>query len=337
MPPDDIYDLQIARRRAVHLDRPAVDADGHATAGMVDLNRAGWARGAQRLAAGDAPPARLRHDAGRAVHAQREPRLRRAHVARSIDERREAYADPAWRDEAAHRWDDRHRPDAPLGHLRDRREPGPPRARWAAASTRSPPSAAAGPFDVLLDIALDEPDLMLRVRCILANDDVDEVGRLLHEDHCTLGLSDAGAHVGPAVRRPAGHRPARQLGARARHHEHRGRGPQAHPGPGRPVRPRRPGRAPRPGRGPTSSCSIPPPSPPGPIRRVADFPAGSERLTADAPSGVRHVLVNGVPDPRRREAGRGRWPRSARRSRSRLTRPVRLPLFPASLPVGEDQ
>jgi len=34
---------------------------------------------------------------------------------------------------------------------------------------------------------------------------------------------------------------------------------------------------------------------PGPVRRIADFPAGSERLTADAPSGVRHVLVNGVP------------------------------------------
>ena len=34
---------------------------------------------------------------------------------------------------------------------------------------------------------------------------------------------------------------------------------------------------------------------PGPIRRVADFPAGSQRLTADQPEGVRHVLVNGVP------------------------------------------
>jgi N-acyl-D-aspartate/D-glutamate deacylase len=34
---------------------------------------------------------------------------------------------------------------------------------------------------------------------------------------------------------------------------------------------------------------------PGPIRRIADFPAGSERLTADAPVGVRHVLVNGEP------------------------------------------
>ena len=34
---------------------------------------------------------------------------------------------------------------------------------------------------------------------------------------------------------------------------------------------------------------------PGPLRRVRDFPAGSERLTADAPTGVRHVLVNGTP------------------------------------------
>ena len=34
---------------------------------------------------------------------------------------------------------------------------------------------------------------------------------------------------------------------------------------------------------------------PGPLRRLADFPAGSERLTADQPTGIRHVLVNGTP------------------------------------------
>jgi hypothetical protein len=34
---------------------------------------------------------------------------------------------------------------------------------------------------------------------------------------------------------------------------------------------------------------------PGPIRRVRDFPADSERLTADHPSGMRHVVVNGTP------------------------------------------
>ncbi len=34
---------------------------------------------------------------------------------------------------------------------------------------------------------------------------------------------------------------------------------------------------------------------PGPTRRLRDFPAGGERLTAEQPIGVRHVLVNGVP------------------------------------------
>jgi len=34
---------------------------------------------------------------------------------------------------------------------------------------------------------------------------------------------------------------------------------------------------------------------PGPTRRVRDFPAEAERLTAEEPTGVRHVLVNGTP------------------------------------------
>jgi N-acyl-D-amino-acid deacylase len=34
---------------------------------------------------------------------------------------------------------------------------------------------------------------------------------------------------------------------------------------------------------------------PGPVRRVRDFPGDAERLTADQPVGMRHVLVNGVP------------------------------------------
>jgi N-acyl-D-amino-acid deacylase len=33
---------------------------------------------------------------------------------------------------------------------------------------------------------------------------------------------------------------------------------------------------------------------PGPIRRVRDFPANGERLTADAPTGVDRVIVNGA-------------------------------------------
>ena len=34
---------------------------------------------------------------------------------------------------------------------------------------------------------------------------------------------------------------------------------------------------------------------PGPTRRVRDFPADAERLTAEEPVGVRHMLVNGTP------------------------------------------
>ena len=34
---------------------------------------------------------------------------------------------------------------------------------------------------------------------------------------------------------------------------------------------------------------------PGPVRRVRDFPADTERLTADQPQGIHHVVVNGSP------------------------------------------
>jgi len=34
---------------------------------------------------------------------------------------------------------------------------------------------------------------------------------------------------------------------------------------------------------------------PGPQRRLRDLPANGERLTAEEPSGMRHVLVNGTP------------------------------------------
>jgi N-acyl-D-amino-acid deacylase len=34
---------------------------------------------------------------------------------------------------------------------------------------------------------------------------------------------------------------------------------------------------------------------PGPLRRLVDFPADGERLTADQPVGMTHTLVNGVP------------------------------------------
>jgi N-acyl-D-amino-acid deacylase len=44
---------------------------------------------------------------------------------------------------------------------------------------------------------------------------------------------------------------------------------------------------------------------PGPIRRITDFPADGDRLVADSPSGLRHVLVNGTPI---RQAHQPTWP-----------------------------
>ena len=46
----------------------------------------------------------------------------------------------------------------------------------------------------MCEIAVDE-DLTTRFRAYIANDDVDDVGRLLMHDHVALGLSDAGAHI----------------------------------------------------------------------------------------------------------------------------------------------
>jgi N-acyl-D-aspartate/D-glutamate deacylase len=150
------------------------------------------------------------------------------------------------------------------------------------------------PFDVLLDTALDEPELSLRVACILANDDPDEVGKVLTEAGVTLGLSDAGAHVSQLCDAPQAtdylgnwvrdrgittwesavarltSRQADIFGLEDR---------------GRLV----------PGAYADVVVFDPDTVAPGPVRRVADFPAGSERLTADAPTGVRHVLVNGTP------------------------------------------
>ena len=50
------------------------------------------------------------------------------------------------------------------------------------------------PMDAAIDLALDE-DLKTRFRIVLANDDEEEVGKLLQDERAVLGLSDAGAHA----------------------------------------------------------------------------------------------------------------------------------------------
>lgn len=153
------------------------------------------------------------------------------------------------------------------------------------------------PLDVMLDTSLDE-DLSTRFRSVLANDDPEAIEWLLGRDGVLLGLADSGAHVSQlcdaclptdllgnwvrergvitlerAVHKLTGE-PAKVFGL---DNAQGGRGLL------------------REGMAADITVFDPATVAPGPLRRIRDFPANGERLTADAPSGVTHVLVNGVP------------------------------------------
>jgi N-acyl-D-aspartate/D-glutamate deacylase len=149
------------------------------------------------------------------------------------------------------------------------------------------------PLDVMCELALAE-DLETRFRAYIANDDVEAVAHLLTHEQVALGLSDAGAHVDQlcdaplytdllgtwvrerqlmplekAVRKMSGE-PADIFGFVRRGYLRVGYWADV--------------------------CVFDPQTVgTGPMRRVRDFPAEAERLTAEEPSGVRHVLVNGTP------------------------------------------
>jgi N-acyl-D-amino-acid deacylase len=151
----------------------------------------------------------------------------------------------------------------------------------------------ASPLDVMCELALAE-DLRTRFRAYIANDDREAVAQLLTQEQVALGLSDAGAHIDQlcdaplytdllgtwvrerrlmplerAVRKMSGE-PADLFGFVGRGYLREGYS--------------------------ADLCVFDPETVgPGPMRRVRDFPAGAERLTAEEPSGVRHVLVNGTP------------------------------------------
>ncbi len=202
-----------------------------------------------------------------------------------------AYSDPAWRTRAA----------ADL-------ERSPMKPRWetfeVSESQRFPELEGrrvsdlarernCSALDVLCTMAVAE-DLNTRFRAYIANDDVEAVGRLLTLEHVILGLSDAGAHVDQLCDAPL---PTDLLGGWVRERQ---------------VMPLE--RAVRKLTGEAADmfgferrgylcpgfwadvCVFDPDTvAPGPTRRVRDFPAQGERLTAEEPIGVRHVIVNGTP------------------------------------------
>ena len=205
--------------------------------------------------------------------------------------RLDAYADPAWRARAA----------ADL-------EESPMKPRWdtfeISESERFPDlvgrrvtevaqERGVGPLDVMCELALEE-DLATRFRAYIANDDVDAVSALLTHDHVVLGLSDAGAHVDQLCDAPLA---TDLLGRWVREREVMPLEAAVRKLTGEPadvfgfvdrgyLR-----------EGAWADVAVFDPATvdPGPTRRVRDFPADAERLTAEEPVGVRHVLVNGVP------------------------------------------
>jgi N-acyl-D-aspartate/D-glutamate deacylase len=260
---------------------------------MVELNDAGWAKGAQVWPQVSPRPLTFAMTLAEPFTLNVNAEFG-ALMAGSLDARRDAYADAEWRVRALADWETR----KGFGNPRwDTFEVLESRAHPELAGRRLVDIASergVHPFDALCDLALDEPDLALRVRTVLLNDDTEEVAYLLGQEHCTLGLSDAGAHVGQLCDAPQAtdflgnwvrdrglmplERAVRKLtGVQA---DLLGLGDRGYL---------------RAGAWADVVVFDPQTVAPGPTRRVCDFPAGSERLTADAPSGVRHVLVNGTP------------------------------------------
>jgi N-acyl-D-aspartate/D-glutamate deacylase len=214
-------------------------------------------------------------------------------MGKSVDDRTAAYRDPSWRAAA---WEE----------MSGRKGLLP--VNWPALSVAEsdarPDLIGRGvldlagelggtPLDVMLDIALSD-DLRTRFNSVLANDDPDGIAWLLPRDNVLIGLADSGAHVsqlcdacfatdllGPWVRDRAVmplERAIHKLTAEpAGVYGLTDRGVIAE------------------GKAADLVVFDPATVAPGPLRRVRDFPADGERLVADAPVGVTHTLVNGVP------------------------------------------
>jgi N-acyl-D-aspartate/D-glutamate deacylase len=148
-------------------------------------------------------------------------------------------------------------------------------------------------LDVICELALGE-DLATRYRIYIANDEHVSVGQLLTREKVALGLSDAGAHIGQLCDAPL---PTDLLGKWVREHEIMPLEQAVRKLTGEPADMFgfvRRGYL-REGHWADVCVFDPATVAPGPTIRLRDCPAGGERLTAEQPSGVRHVLVNGVP------------------------------------------
>jgi N-acyl-D-aspartate/D-glutamate deacylase len=259
---------------------------------LVDVNHEGWSNGAQVWPQVTPRPLSFAMVMAEPFTLNVNPEFAGL-MGKSIAERQAAYADPAWRAGAAEAFDRQ----VNMKPRWDTFEIGESAAHPELIGRRLDGIAVerdTTPLEALLDLALDEPELALRVKCVIANDDTDDVGRLLSEEHCTLGLSDAGAHVGQLCDAPQATdflgnwvRDRELMALEAAVRKLSGQQADLFGFPDRGYV--------RPGGWADLVVFDPDTVAPGPLRRINDFPGGSERLTADQPVGVAHVVVNGVP------------------------------------------
>ncbi len=175
------------------------------------------------------------------------------------------------------------------------------------------------PLDVMLDLALEE-DLATRFRSVLANNDPDAIAWLLQQEGCLLGLADSGAHVSQLCDACL---PTDLLGNWVREKEVISLERAVHKLTAEPAGVYGLDAADG-GRGKLQvgmaadiTVFAPATVAPGPLRRIRDFPANGERLTADQPTGMTHTVVNGIPirvDGVPSADGLGRLPGSVLRS-----------------------
>ncbi|HXA32847.1 MAG TPA: amidohydrolase family protein, partial [Acidimicrobiales bacterium] len=258
---------------------------------QIDLHRAGWAAGAEVWPQVSPRPLVFGFSMAHPFPFGPNPAFADL-MTSSLANRRAAYTDPAWRQQAVTganeqvimgpRWETFTIAES-VGH-----------AELVGASL-SDLAVQQGqhPLEVLFDLALDEADLGLRVQCTVCNDDPDEVDRLLREPHCALGISDAGAHLDQLCDAPQAtdflgnwvrgrnvmslEEAVRRLtGAQAALFGLDDRGTLLV------------------GQAADIVVFDPETIAPGPTRRLRDFPGDAERLSAPAPEGIHSVFVNGV-------------------------------------------
>jgi N-acyl-D-amino-acid deacylase len=290
-PPADMFDLQL-KVGLPFTWGALLTSPGRDHRQALDANRAGWERGAEVWPQVTPRPLTFTYTLDSPYPLAVNESFAALQNA-TIDERTRAYADPEWRAQMKTKLGGA----GGFGLRWDTYTFGPSEAHPDLLDRRLGDVAAergVEPLDCLLDLALDEPGLALRVRTIIANDDEAGVADLLVDDHSTLGLSDAGAHAGQLCDAPQAtdllggwvrdrgvismEQAIRKLtGQQADIFGFADRGYL------------------RPGAYADVAVFDPATVAPGPIRRVRDFPANAERLTADQPVGMQHVVVNGTP------------------------------------------